>query len=67
MKFIDKCQKYVPFDADGWLGKDDSYCLNCMQPFNIHKVPMDNWQHAFGVLKLLGGIAVVGLIVSLII
>lgn len=25
------CKKYEHFDANGWLGWDDAYCLNCLQ------------------------------------
>ena len=26
-----ECPKYEHFDADGWLGYDDAYCLNCLK------------------------------------
>lgn len=32
-----KCKKYIPFDACGWLGKDDAFCLNCMKSHNQNK------------------------------
>jgi len=26
-----KCPKWIPFDANGWLSWEDTYCLNCLQ------------------------------------
>ncbi len=26
-----KCPKWIKFDADGWLGWEDAYCLNCLK------------------------------------